>query len=93
MSRMSAKTCFVATVIALGSITCFVGPPARALTQQQIDWCGLKGSPTNDQQIDGCTAFIQSNWYIGDSLAAAFYNRGNAYSRKGQYDLAIRDFD
>ena len=67
--------------MALASVTC--APPAQAQTKQQIDACELKNSPTNEQQIDGCTAMIQSNWYSGQSLAAAFYNRANAYSRKG----------
>jgi tetratricopeptide (TPR) repeat protein len=29
----------------------------------------------------------------GQNLAFAFYNRGIAYSDKGQYDRAIQDFD
>jgi tetratricopeptide (TPR) repeat protein len=93
---MSVKTCFIAGAIATGvmalaSITC--GPPASAQTQQQIDACGLKNKPTNEQQIDGCTAVIQSTWYSGNTLAAAFYNRANAYNRKGEYDWAIADYD
>src|SRR5262245_26681054 len=93
---MSVKTCVLAGaiatgVLALASITC--GSPARAQTQQQIDSCGLKNNPTNEQQIDGCTAMIQSNWYSGETLAAAFYNRANAYSRKGEYDRSITDYD
>jgi len=93
---MSAKARFIAGVVmtgvmALASVTCT--PPAQAQTKQQIDWCGLKNSPTNEQQIDGCNAVIQSNWYSGQSLAAAFYNRANAYSRKGEYDRSIGDYD
>ena len=93
---MSARTCFIAGVVmtgalALASLAC--APPAQAQTKQQIDACGLKNSPTNEQQIDGCTALIQSNWYSGQSLAAAFYNRANAYSRKGEFDRSIRDYD
>lgn len=93
---MSARTCFIAGVMmtgatALASVAC--APPAQAQTKQQIDACGLKNSPTNEQQIDGCNALIQSNWYSGQSLAAAFYNRANAYSRKGEFDRSIRDYD
>ena len=93
---MSARTCIIAGVMltgamALASVTC--APPAQAQTKQQIDACELKNSPTNEQQIDGCTAMIQSNWYSGQSLAAAFYNRANAYSRKGEFDRSIRDYD
>jgi tetratricopeptide (TPR) repeat protein len=77
--------------MALASVAC--APPAQAQTKQQIDACGLKNSPTNEQQIDGCNALIQSNWYSGQSLAAAFYNRANAYSRKGEFDRSIRDYD
>jgi tetratricopeptide (TPR) repeat protein len=92
---MSAKT-FVAggVILSVMVVAPFAGgPPAHAQTRQQIDACGLKNNPTNEQQVDGCTAVIQSNWYSGSSLAAAFYNRANAYSRLGDFDRSIQDYD
>jgi tetratricopeptide (TPR) repeat protein len=43
-----------------------------------------------DLSIKGCTAMIQ----LGGSLdiAGAYKNRGSAYERKGQFELAIKDY-
>ena len=46
-----------------------------------------------DTSILGCTAVIQSNHEPWESLAAAYYTRGNSYLRKGQTDRAIQDYD
>jgi len=50
-------------------------------------------APDPDLKISGCTAVIQSGHETQQNLAIAFYNRGNAYVRKGQNDRAIQDYD
>jgi len=42
--------------------------------------------------LEGCTAVILANEEAGANLAAAFYNRGIAYRRKSEYELAIGDY-
>jgi tetratricopeptide (TPR) repeat protein len=68
-------------------------PMAMAQTQQQLDWCVGKGNPTQDLQISGCTAVIQSGRFVGADLANYFRNRGISYGRKGDTDHAIADYD
>ena len=46
-----------------------------------------------DHSIRGCTAAIRSERFSRQSLAILFYDRANAFHKKGQYDKAIRDFD
>ena len=43
--------------------------------------------------VQGCTALISSGQLIGEDFVRVLNNRGLAYSRKGNYDLAIQDFD
>src|SRR5215471_15294966 len=42
-----------------------------------------------DRKIAACSTSIQQNPRVG----AAYNNRGNAYSGKGEYDHAIADYD
>jgi tetratricopeptide (TPR) repeat protein len=46
-----------------------------------------------DFALAACTAMIQSGQYTTAELAAAFLQRGIVYGRKGEYDLALQDFD
>ena len=46
-----------------------------------------------EAQIRGCTKAIKSGRWKGSKLSWAYYNRGNAYADKGQYDRAIAEFD
>lgn len=46
-----------------------------------------------DVTIAGCTAMLQSGLETQEHIARAFSNRGGAYVRKRQYDLAIQDLD
>src|SRR5262249_10248465 len=68
--------------------------PVAAQSQRHLEWCmnATDNFPAN-QRIDGCTAAIQSGNHWGKSLSSAYYNRGIAYFKKGQYDFAIADFD
>jgi len=67
--------------------------PARAQTQQQIDWCNGKDNASADLKIVGCTAVIQSGKFNAAGTAIAFYLRGKAYADKGESDRAIADYD
>lgn len=46
-----------------------------------------------DASIGGCTALIQSGQESNQNLSIQHYNRGWAYSKKGNYDRAIQDYD
>jgi len=65
--------------------------PAWADFAQDNRQCG--GDPNPDIEIGGCTRLIQSGRFNNKNLAIIFNNRGTGYSRKGEYDRAIRDFD
>jgi len=58
-------------------MTCYAGDP----------------DPDPDAQIDACTRMIESGFMIGESVAFPLQVRGDAYVRKGLYDLAIADYD
>ena len=55
-------------------------------------WCADDDADP-DLQIGACTWLLNSDQLAEDLHAAAYYNRGYAYSKIGQYDPAIRDFD
>jgi len=76
-------------VLSLSAI-CLAGP-AQAQTQDE-NWQHCK-SDNPDLNIAGCTAYIQSGQESNQDLAGAFSNRGVAYFNKGQFDLAIADYD
>jgi tetratricopeptide (TPR) repeat protein len=54
---------------------------------------GLDRTGGPDSQIRGCTALIDSDEKTQLTLVHAYNNRGNAYTLKGDYDLAIKDYD
>ncbi|MEX1083986.1 MAG: tetratricopeptide repeat protein, partial [Xanthobacteraceae bacterium] len=78
-------------LLSICAMTIAAVAPARAQTQQQIDWCEGDEVPS-DLSIGGCTAVIQSGKFTGKKLAVAFYNRGIAYYYKKEYDRAIEDY-
>ncbi len=45
-----------------------------------------------DLRIHACTRLLQSGELGEENLPIAFFNRGNAYADKGQYDRAIADY-
>jgi len=55
-----------------------------------MTWCN---DSDPELRIRGCSLLIQSGKEPAKVLAGALFNRGNAYEAKGQYDLAIQDFD
>jgi tetratricopeptide (TPR) repeat protein len=60
---------------------------------KNIELCNGEDRTTPDPQADGCTALIDSGEETPQVLAIAYNNRGNAYTAKGEYDLAIKDFE
>lgn len=46
-----------------------------------------------ERRITGCTALIEQGEGAGSDLSLAYAMRALAYSLKGQYDTAIRDYD
>src|SRR6266704_3820157 len=73
-------------------LLCYCLPAvAAAPTHAQImTWCN---DSDPELRIRGCSLLIQSGKEPARVLAGALFNRGNAYEAKGQYDLAIQDFD
>lgn len=52
-----------------------------------------EGTGDAELDIDYCTRGIDSGNLSKRDLGATFNNRGNAYADKGEYGLAIADFD
>ena len=50
-------------------------------------------SSDNERRIAGCTELIEQPGVPANTRAAAHATRALAYSQKGQYERAIRDFD
>src|SRR5262249_30723774 len=65
--------------------------PAHALTQRDIDRCTETAKPAD--AIPACTTVITSGGWSGKALAWAYYNRGLAYRRAGDYDRALADLN
>jgi len=66
--------------------------PAQADIKRDEELCGTS-EKNHDIVIGACTRLIQSGRYEDFLVAVAFYNRGNSYKSKGQYDRAIQDYD
>jgi tetratricopeptide (TPR) repeat protein len=49
-------------------------------------------SDNSDLRIRGCTAIVESQPEIKQTLAIAYYRRGLAYASKKEYDRAIADY-
>ena len=85
-----------ATTAAIGiASTVLWGQCVGAEEVQAWTWCERQDTAaiSPELQISGCTTVIQSGLESQSRLANAFYNRGNAYADKGDYDRAIQDFD
>jgi tetratricopeptide (TPR) repeat protein len=91
---MALLTLTIAGVIALAVYSGIAGAGTKKNPQAR-SWCMGKERALLDQQITGCTMLIRVALRKPKkrSLGVVFYNRGTAYFRKGQYDLAIADYD
>jgi tetratricopeptide (TPR) repeat protein len=87
---ISRSSILIVTFFMVAGPVLVSGVPAKAQTQQQIDWC--QGNIfTPDLRINGCTAAIQSGRLSGKGLISAFNNRCWAYNDKGESDRALAD--
>ena len=83
----------------VGAVVIFLIGTTGSVQAQTRDrewkWCKstVAKGVSDDLQIAGCTGRIQSAQETSPNLAITFNNRGIAYSNKGQYDLAIADYN
>jgi lipoprotein NlpI len=63
---------------------------ARA-TPKDLLACGQVKAP--DAAIEGCTKVLEDQKQKPKGRAAAYFNRGNAHTAKGDHDAAIADYD
>src|SRR5262249_39416693 len=66
---------------------------ALAQSSPDPDKCFKAASGSSDEKITDCTLIITSGQLSSTTLALTFYNRGNIWQRKGDYDRAIADYD
>src|SRR5207253_2753955 len=78
--------------VAVAAIAFAESRAAEAQTREQ-QWKSCAEMNQPDISIGGCTAIIQSGRETPDILGIAFYDRGTAYSQKGQFDHAIQDYN
>jgi tetratricopeptide (TPR) repeat protein len=50
-------------------------------------------SPDSERAVKGCSALIKAGTETKKNLAVAYTNRGNAFSKNGEYGQAIADYD
>src|SRR3954470_18947090 len=67
-------------------------PPKHTLLEN-LAFCNGSQRASPETQINGCTAVIAPVGPHAPAAAMAYNNRGDAYIAKGDYDLAISDFD
>ena len=91
---MPRFTSVIVSIVALAAFSGMAGAAGKKHPHAWA-WCMSKEKALLDQQITGCTMLIRvaMNKPKKRSLGLLFYNRGVAYHRKGQYDLAVADYD
>jgi tetratricopeptide (TPR) repeat protein len=69
--------------------------PNMAVAQISKEWsqCSGREGAIADLIIDGCSGVIRAGQDSANRLATAFNNRGVAHKFKGEYDLALEDYD
>ena len=70
-----------------------LGEAAWAQWSEDAQKCAEHAQTNPDLALQYCSRAIQSGQLSTGNLAGTFYNRGNAYGRKGDYDRAIQDYD
>ena len=66
---------------------------AQTVRVKNIMLCNGSDRTSPDPQIEGCSALIASGQEAPQTVAVAHNNRANAYVMKGEYDLAIKDYN
>jgi tetratricopeptide (TPR) repeat protein len=82
---MRRGAAWVATLALIAAVAAL----AHADDASQIDCFGKD----NERRIEGCTALIEGGGMSGPQLASIYAMRALAYSLKGDYPTAIRDYD
>jgi lipoprotein NlpI len=67
--------------------------PAKGLKASARDIAACAQTAQPDAAIEGCTRVIEDPKHKPKGRAAAYFNRGNAYSAKGENERAIADYD
>lgn len=92
ISRLRIRTFNGVVAGACVAIGLLLPATAGAVTQQQIDRCVNNGNVFSpDEQISGCTDYIESGQQTQQHLAIAYAKRCRAYYVKGDNDRAISD--
>ncbi len=77
--------------IGVAAFVAFAGP-AEVSRGFADDWTTC-GQWSGDTSIAACTRIILNRATSASNRAIFYYDRGNAYFGKGQYDQAIADYD
>jgi Tfp pilus assembly protein PilF len=78
-----------AGLVATLALVMAVATSAQSQDASQVDCFGKD----NDRRIEGCTALIEGGGMTQAQLASIYAMRALAYSLKGEYATAIRDYD
>ena len=71
-------------------ICAMITGPAAAIAADDINDCD---SPETEKRIPACTELIETPGISPTRRATAFANRALAFSLRGQFETAIRDYD
>lgn len=90
-----APTIVRVTTSMLILMSIFLAPEAVAQNTKlmNVESCNGGSNISAESQINGCTALIDSGLENSQTLVVAYNNRGNAHTRREEYDLAIKDYD
>jgi tetratricopeptide (TPR) repeat protein len=93
MNRVVYGTIMSAAASALMWALLATSAAAQTPKLSDVDLCNGRDRSSPELQISGCTELMKSDINNSRVMAIAYNNRGNAYTTKGEYDLAIRDYD
>ena len=89
--RKFAKACGLALSGAIKLL--LASSPAAAQSEQNLVWCKGEDKASPQQQINGCTALIQSGASRGQELARYYFARAGGYLQEQEVDSAMKDLD
>jgi tetratricopeptide (TPR) repeat protein len=80
------------TIVSVATLALVAALAASAQSQESGEVIDCFGRD-NERRIEGCTALIERGGVAQSQLPAVYANRALAYSLKGEYAAAIRDYD
>lgn len=84
----------ILVTLSLPAATSWSAPVSKFESKlKSIELCNGSDRSSPEPQIKGCTAIINSENETALVLSIAHNNRGDAYATKGDFDLAIKDYD